>query len=199
MAINDKPKMLMDESLEEENSGDEEEEGRDEHQKPLIESESSQTESVIPLSIGKIKIFKPRRRNRFLLKKYFKLCSVILVIIVVCVYLLRLRDSLYLSPYSLKSSKASCDRLSTVLVWNKTFPMLTIESALRLVDVNNDTILDAIVPFGTGCGGGVMAIDGRTGEQLWIRYTPHELFASNCNNDINGDAIKDCILGGRMA
>ncbi|CAG2181281.1 unnamed protein product, partial [Oppiella nova] len=101
--------------------------------------------------------------------------------------------------------------------------MLTIESALRLVDVNNDTILDAIVPFGTGldassynyiscqiyfnqtkadtsgCGGGVMAIDGRTGEQLWIRYTPHELFASNCNNDINGDAIKDCILGGRMA
>ena len=44
-----------------------------------------------------------------------------------------------------------------------------------------------------------MAIDGRTGEQLWIRYTPHELFASNCNNDINGDAIKDCILGGRMA
>jgi len=44
-----------------------------------------------------------------------------------------------------------------------------------------------------------MAIDGRSGEELWRRYTPHELFASNCNNDINEDGIKDCILGGRMA
>ncbi|CAG2116388.1 unnamed protein product, partial [Medioppia subpectinata] len=142
-------KILIDESLEENSGDDDEEEVNDEHQKPLIDSESGQTESVIPLSIGKIKIFKPRRRKRFLLKKYFKLCSALLVIIVITVYLLRLRDSLYLSSNSLMSSKGSCDRLETTSVWNQTFPMLTIESALRLVDINNDTILDVIVPFGT--------------------------------------------------
>jgi len=44
-----------------------------------------------------------------------------------------------------------------------------------------------------------MAIDGRSGQELWRRYTPHELYASNCNNDLNDDGIKDCILAGRMA
>jgi hypothetical protein len=44
-----------------------------------------------------------------------------------------------------------------------------------------------------------MAIDGRSGLELWRRYTPHELYASNCNNDLNDDGIKDCILAGRMA
>ena len=50
-----------------------------------------------------------------------------------------------------------------------------------------------------GCGGGVMAVNGKDGQQMWVRYTPHELFASNCNIDITGDGTKDCILGGRMA
>ena len=109
------------------------------------------------------------------------------------------------------------------MVWTKTFPMFTIESALRSLDVNNDTIEDVIVAFGTGldasyypsevceiylnqsrrsggnCGGGVMALDGQDGSILWSTYTPHELFAVNCNLDITGDGIKDCFLGGRMA
>ena len=150
MAINDKPKVLIDDSLEENSGEDEEEEIGDEHQKPLIDSDSSSVENVIPLSIGKIKIFKPRRRNRFLMKKYFKMCSMVAVIIFFTIYLYRLKDSLYFSSNSSKSSQTSCDRLSTTIVWNTTFPMLTIESALRLVDVDNDTVLDVIVPFGTG-------------------------------------------------
>ena len=44
-----------------------------------------------------------------------------------------------------------------------------------------------------------MAVNGKNGQQIWVRYSPHELFASNCNIDITGDGIKDCILGGRMA
>ncbi|KPM09388.1 PQQ-like domain containing protein [Sarcoptes scabiei] len=107
--------------------------------------------------------------------------------------------------------------------------MLTIESALRMIDVNNDSKLDVIVAFGTGidavyydetlcqiyfnqtidsnnrkdnqigCGGGVMALDGTNGEPIWSQFTPHELFATNCNSDLNNDGIKDCIIGGRMA
>lgn len=44
-----------------------------------------------------------------------------------------------------------------------------------------------------------MAVNGLTGSQIWLHFTPHELFASNCNLDLNGDKIKDCVLGGRMA
>lgn len=44
-----------------------------------------------------------------------------------------------------------------------------------------------------------MAIDGTTGEPIWAQYTPHELFANNCNGDLNDDGVKDCIIGGRMA
>lgn len=44
-----------------------------------------------------------------------------------------------------------------------------------------------------------MAVEGSSGSVLWTVYTKHELFAVNCNLDITGDGIKDCICGGRMA
>lgn len=50
-----------------------------------------------------------------------------------------------------------------------------------------------------GCGGGFMALDGVTGDPLWAQYTAHELFASSCTLDLNGDGIIDCVFGGRMA
>lgn len=53
--------------------------------------------------------------------------------------------------------------------------------------------------FSIGCGGGLMALDGKTGRTLWSTYTKHELFAVNCNADLNNDLVNDCIVGGRMA
>lgn len=44
-----------------------------------------------------------------------------------------------------------------------------------------------------------MAVNGLNGVLLWSIATAHELFASNCNLDINSDGIKDCVFGGRMA
>lgn len=44
-----------------------------------------------------------------------------------------------------------------------------------------------------------MALDGNNGEPIWAQYTPHELFAANCDADLNNDGQKDCIIGGRMA
>ena len=123
----------------------------------------------------------------------------------------------------LRKLNLECKSLETSMVWTKTFPMLTIESAIRSLDVNNDTFDDVIVAFGTGldaayypsevceiylnqsrrsggnCGGGVMALNGLDGSVLWSTYTPHELFAVNCNLDVTVDGINDCFIGGRMA
>lgn len=49
------------------------------------------------------------------------------------------------------------------------------------------------------CGGGVLALDGQTGEQIWRHYTENEIFALNCNADLDGDGINDCIAAGRVA
>ncbi|RWS02090.1 PQQ-like domain containing protein [Dinothrombium tinctorium] len=49
------------------------------------------------------------------------------------------------------------------------------------------------------CGGGVMALEGNSGQVLWNRYTKHEIFAVNCQKDLTDDDINDCVVGGRMA
>ncbi|KAJ6221142.1 hypothetical protein RDWZM_006954 [Blomia tropicalis] len=194
-----------------------------------------------PVTIGKIKIFNPGRRRRAIrFRRFIKRCFTIIfctLFLFMILYnynrlpeILRtafgwLDRSAYQSSSSRRVSNGRCDHVVSTPVWRQNFPMLTIESALRLIDVNNDSVHDVIVPFGTGldasfydpilcqiyfnqtetesktigCGGGVMAIDGTNGEPLWAQYTPHELFATNCNLDINQDGIKDCIIGGRMA
>jgi len=43
-----------------------------------------------------------------------------------------------------------CADLTVSDVWIQTFPKLTSETPIRLNDVNNDGVLDAIVGFGTG-------------------------------------------------
>ncbi|XP_069115779.1 uncharacterized protein [Argopecten irradians] len=110
-----------------------------------------------------------------------------------------------------------CDTLTVEDVWVMGFPKLITESAFRLVDVNQDGVLDIILGFGTGadgyylpdivcdiyfngthpCFGGLMALEGATGRELWRHYSPHELFGVNCNADLNKDGVLDCLAGGR--
>ncbi|KAG8180040.1 hypothetical protein JTE90_012884 [Oedothorax gibbosus] len=113
-----------------------------------------------------------------------------------------------------------CTQITAKDVWVKSFPMLTTETAIRLNDINSDGIEDIVMGFGTGadafyypkvvchvyfpkskdeCGGGMMALDGKTGNEIWRHYSAHEIFAINCNVDLNGDNVKDCLGGGRMA
>ncbi|CAD5120332.1 DgyrCDS8906 [Dimorphilus gyrociliatus] len=88
-----------------------------------------------------------------------------------------------------------------------------------MVEANGDGILDVVIGFGTGaeaffidpvvcdiyfnskkpCGGGVLTLDGKTGEEIWRVYTEHEIFALNCQEDLDGDSWKDCVCGGRGA
>ncbi|XP_077484241.1 uncharacterized protein LOC144094190 [Amblyomma americanum] len=114
-----------------------------------------------------------------------------------------------------------CRQLRVQDVWHRTLPMLTTESAFRHLDVNGDGELDVVFGFGTGldayrypavacdvylpasgprgCGGGLAALDGRTGHELWRIYVAHELFALSCRLDLDGDGVADCVAGGRIA
>ncbi|KAI8508971.1 hypothetical protein Bbelb_128190 [Branchiostoma belcheri] len=112
-------------------------------------------------------------------------------------------------------SPVGCSRLSVQDVWTATFPKLLTESAMRLMDVNGDGVLDVVTGFGTGadgyhipsvvcdlyfngsfpCFGGLLALDGATGHELWRSFADHEIFGVNCNEDISGDGAFQAVSG----
>ena len=115
---------------------------------------------------------------------------------------------------SRRSEDASkpCDDFQVKSVWTSTYKEFTTSSAVRFVDVNQDGADDVIIGFGHysrsetycssinityPCEGGALAIDGKSGKELWTYFTKHEVFAINCNDDITNDGIADCLFGGR--
>ncbi|XP_077869110.1 uncharacterized protein LOC144360098 [Saccoglossus kowalevskii] len=110
-----------------------------------------------------------------------------------------------------------CTEFEVEEVWSHTLHQLLTETAFRLNDVNQDGTPDVIMGFATGadryfaepilcdlyfdgfhpCLGGLLALDGKTGDELWRHYTEHEVFAVNCNVDIDSDGVRDCLGGGR--
>ncbi|XP_054712627.1 uncharacterized protein LOC129222185 [Uloborus diversus] len=143
-----------------------------------------------------------------------------LVVFLINIFMKNASSSNHLNKAHNTLKLVPCTKITTQDVWVKTFPMLTTETAIRLNDINADGIEDIILGFGTGadafyypqvvchvyfpkskdgCGGGILALDGKTGNEIWRHYSAHEIFAINCNADLNGDGIKDCLGGGRMA
>lgn len=114
-------------------------------------------------------------------------------------------------------SIVACDDFEITPIWHSVFDKLQTETAIRFIDVNLDGHEDVIVGFGTAadgfyvprivcdlyfngtypCFGGAMALDGVTGKEIWRHYSGHEIYAVNCNGDLNQDGIPDCLLGGR--
>lgn len=112
---------------------------------------------------------------------------------------------------------ASCDKVSATKVWHSSFPKLMTETAVRLNDVNQDGIDDLMIGFSTGvdgynapkiscdlyfngtypCYGGLLALDGKTGQEIWRHYTMHEIYGVNCNGDLDTDGVRDCLVSGR--
>lgn len=42
-----------------------------------------------------------------------------------------------------------------------------------------------------------MALDGKSGETIWIHWTSHAVFSVDCGLDLTGDKVKDCVIAGR--
>ena len=119
-----------------------------------------------------------------------------------------------------QSNIQPCTSFNSREIWHKIIPKLMTETAIRLNDVNEDNVSDILIGFMTvldgyfvggvprkacdiyfngsfPCFGGILALDGRTGRQLWRHYTIHEVFAINCNADLDDDGVRDCLIGGR--
>lgn len=47
------------------------------------------------------------------------------------------------------------------------------------------------------CLGGVLALNGKTGEPIWTHWTAHAIFSIDCGVDLTNDKIKDCVIAGR--
>jgi hypothetical protein len=115
------------------------------------------------------------------------------------------------------SNFVGCHDLEVIPVWQVKFPKLIVESSTRLIRVNEDDVPDVVVGFGTGadgydipdfvcdiyfegqkpCLGGILALDGKTGIEIWRLWTKHEIFALTCQADLDKDGVTDCLAGGR--
>lgn len=121
-----------------------------------------------------------------------------------------------------QSNIKPCTNFTSREIWHKILPKLMTETAIRLNDVNGDNVPDIMIGFMTAldgyfmnglprkacdihfngsfpCFGGILALDGRTGHELWRHYTIHEVFAVNCNADLDFDGVRDCLISGRVA
>lgn len=116
--------------------------------------------------------------------------------------------------------KVPCQNLKVNIVWNKTFARVNSEAAIRKADLDGDGIEDIILAFGVDdsisldennndipqcpqangevdlCEGGVMALNGITGNLLWKYWTPRTVFSFFCKFDMNNDQINDCVASG---
>lgn len=104
-------------------------------------------------------------------------------------------------------------------MWNRTFAKLNSEAPLRKADLDGDGIDDIIIGFGIDdsmnfdtannipqctlgngqvdlCEGGIMALNGATGDALWKYWSAYAIFSHFCKFDISGDQISDCVIAG---
>lgn len=109
--------------------------------------------------------------------------------------------------------------------WSKAFSLLSTESPVRKFDINGDGADDILFGYGvddsiqyplehhTGipkcelennsyrelayCQGGILALDGLSGNTIWQRWTPQIIFSLFCSTDLNNDGHIDCIISGR--
>ncbi|XP_031839420.2 uncharacterized protein LOC116429975 isoform X1 [Nomia melanderi] len=144
------------------------------------------------------------------------LCLYIISIIPVPMPILKNWLSRDFEKPSNESAIVPCTSLATNILWTKSLPKLTSEAPLRSSDVNDDGIEDIIVGFNTDldvmdtpeyicisyfdgqvpCFGGVIALDGKTGDTLWTHWTAHAIYSVDCGLDLTNDKIKDCIICG---
>lgn len=112
-----------------------------------------------------------------------------------------------------------CENIAVAKVWSRTFAKLNSEAPVRKTDLDGDGITDLIIGFGVDdsieienssdvpqctthngqmdlCGGGVLAVNGASGDVMWKFWASFAIFSLFCKFDINNDQINDCIASG---
>lgn len=115
--------------------------------------------------------------------------------------------------------KVPCQNMAVTKVWSRTFAKLNSEAPVRKTDLDNDGVDDIIIGFGVDdsieiensndipqctmhngqmdlCEGGVLALNGITGDVMWKFWGSFAIFSLFCKFDINNDRINDCIVSG---
>lgn len=47
------------------------------------------------------------------------------------------------------------------------------------------------------CQGGLIALDGVTGQPIWQRWLHHAVLTIYCTADLTGDGVFDCVVSGK--
>ncbi|XP_075212597.1 uncharacterized protein LOC142319322 [Lycorma delicatula] len=156
---------------------------------------------------------------------FIALCAllglIVLVTMVVNMFPLPLERirSWTVGPAKKEKTIIPCTEINTQEVWAKIFPKLVSEAPIKITDVNGDGIDDVIIGYGTGaddiemtgvscekyfghamnepCMGGVMALNGQTGEKLWQHWTTRSVLYVDCSTDITNDNVNDCLISGK--
>ncbi|MEJ7586157.1 MAG: PQQ-binding-like beta-propeller repeat protein [Ferruginibacter sp.] len=87
------------------------------------------------------------------------------------------------------------------VIWSQDLPVIGSQSSPRTTDLNNDGTLDIVIGAGKNefqqTDRGILAIDGKSGAQLWKQPAIDQVFGSATLCDITGDQVKDVFIGGR--
>ncbi len=87
------------------------------------------------------------------------------------------------------------------VIWSKDISLIGSLSSPRSVDLNADGVLDIVMGAGKNefqkTDMGILAFDGKSGSLLWQQESIDQVFGSATFCDVNGDKIKDILIGGR--
>jgi outer membrane protein assembly factor BamB len=98
---------------------------------------------------------------------------------------------------------SACKKSENKNNWTATVSNVVSSSSPREADLNGDGILDIVM----GAGGeewkrtekGIVAIDGASGEVLWVARSSNQLVGTPIFQDLDDDGTLDVIIGGRSA
>ena len=126
-----------------------------------------------------------RFKHSFMIARFFSSCA-LLTIISAIVF------SACLQTHSKTQRK---------IIWSQDFSLVGSLSSPRTADLNNDGILDIVMGAGQNefqkTDMGILAFDGRSGKLLWKQQSIDQVFGSATFCDVNGDKVKDILIGGR--
>jgi outer membrane protein assembly factor BamB len=96
---------------------------------------------------------------------------------------------------------SACQKTENKNNWDSTFYDIISSSSPREVDLNSDGILDIVMGAGSEewkrTERGIIAINGASGEVLWVAKSSNQIVGTPVFQDLDDDGTLDVIIGGR--